>query len=87
MTPASIISFVFSTLSFLIFARVILSWIRISPYDPKWGQIVTTIYQLTDPIIEPVRRILPPMGGLDFSPIIVLFLLNMLRNFIIRLVI
>ncbi len=86
MTPALIISYIFRILSFLILARVILSWIRISPYDPRWGSLVTAIYQLTDPIIEPVRRILPPMGGLDFSPIIVLFLLNILQSFILGLV-
>lgn len=87
MGLVAIINLLFRILWFLILARVILSWVRVSPYHPTWGPIVTAIYQLTDPIIEPVRRILPPMGGLDFSPIVVLLLLDLLRSLIVSLLI
>ena len=52
-------------------ARAVLSWLPVSPSNP-FRRIV---YQLTDPLIEPVRRRLPGMGGFDFSPLIVILVL------------
>lgn len=82
---ASAINTLFQIFIFLIFARVIMSWVRPNPYHPTWGPIIRVIFQLTDPIMEPVRRLLPPMGGLDFSPIIVLFGLDLLRRLVLSL--
>jgi YggT family protein len=70
-------NFLFGALSILILIRVLMSWIpNLSPYNP----IVRLIYQLTDPILEPARRLIPPIGGLDLSPLIVLLLID----FVIR---
>lgn len=58
-------------LNFLFFAvlvRVILSWVAPDPYNP----FTAIMIQITEPVMAPVRRILPPMGGLDLSPLIVL---------------
>lgn len=66
----------------LILARVILSFTRTSPYHP----LVRLVYELTEPVLAPIRRILPPMGGLDFSPLIALLLLDLLRRLIYQLV-
>lgn len=82
-----IINLIFYTFYFLILARIIFSWIRVSPYDPTWGPILRFVYQMTDPIMEPVRRMLPPMGGLDFSPMVVLILAGVLRSILIQLLI
>ena len=79
------IDLIFRVLTFLIFARVIVSWIRVSPYHPTWGPIIRFIYQATDPIMEPIRRAIPPMGGLDWSPLIVLLALGFLRNIVFQL--
>ncbi|MDP6799577.1 MAG: YggT family protein [SAR202 cluster bacterium] len=60
-------------------ARVILSWIpvgRDSPFFP----IVTMVYQATEPILGPIRRLLPNFGGFDFSPLVVLLLLNFIQR-------
>ena len=84
---ANTINIIFRILSFLILARVILSWVRVSPWHPTWGPVVRFIYQVTDPIMEPVRRIMPPMGGLDFSPIIVLFGLDIIRVLVVNLLV
>ncbi len=62
-----------------LFARVILSWIpvgRDSPFFP----IVTIVYQTTEPILGPIRRLLPNLGGFDFSPLVVLLLLNFIQR-------
>jgi len=79
---ANIIDTIFNLLTLLILARVLMSWFRPDPYNP----IVRTIIDLTDPIMEPVRRLIPPVGGMDFSPIIVLIGLSFLQRIILSLV-
>ncbi|MCA9925209.1 MAG: YggT family protein [Anaerolineales bacterium] len=81
------INLFFQFLTILIFVRIIFSWIRVDPYHPTWGPILRFVYQITDPIMEPVRRIMPPMGGFDFSPIIVLFGLNFLNRLLISILV
>ncbi len=58
----------------LILARIVLSWVNIGSY-----QMRDLVFRITDPILEPIRRILPQMGGLDFSPFIVLILAQLLK--------
>lgn len=52
-------------------ARALLSWFRPQPGSPIWP-IADAIYRGTEPVLAPVRRILPPMGGLDLSVIVVI---------------
>lgn len=54
----------------LIFLEVILSWVN--PYAP----IAPTVRALTDPLMRPFRRMLPPIGGIDLSPIVVFLVLR-----------
>ncbi len=56
-----------------IFIRVILSWV--SPYAARQHSAVGLLNNLTDPLMRPARRMIPPMGGLDLSPIVVFILL------------
>jgi YggT family protein len=62
----------------IIIARILLSWAvsfgSIDPYHPA----VQFLSQITDPILEPVRNAIPPMGGFDLSPIVVLIGLQVL---------
>lgn len=60
--------------SFVILARVLMSWVNIDPYSP----LARIIFNLTEPLLAPVRRLLPPTMGMDFSPIIVMVLLQVL---------
>jgi len=62
----------------LILVRVVLSFIQISPYHP----LVQMVYQLTEPILQPIRNIMPRTGMIDFSPLIALLLLGLLRRLI-----
>lgn len=61
--------------SFVIIARAISSFFPISPSSPL-APIVDILYRLTEPVFAPVRRVLPPMGGLDLAPLVVLLVLN-----------
>ena len=83
----SLIQLICYALIILIFIRVAFSWFR--PSDPWRGPdfsnpIFRISYQLTEPILAPVRRLLPMGPGLDFSPMIVLFGLVFLQNVLAR---
>jgi YggT family protein len=61
----------------VLIVRVLMSWIRPDPYHP----FVRFIYNITEPVLEPIRRILPTGGiGLDLSPLIVFLLLHLLTR-------
>ena len=67
----------FATILYIaIFARVIISWINLAPGNP----LVTLIYQVTEPILAPIRRVLPKMGMLDLSPMIALLLIALIQR-------
>ena len=70
--------------SALIFAYVILSWIRV-PYSLSWLQ--RFLYDVCEPYIRIFRRLLPPVGPLDLSPLIAILVLYLLRLLINRVVI
>ena len=61
---------------FAIFVRIILSWVSPGQYNPATA-IITT---LTEPILRPVRRLIPPLGGFDISPIFVIIGLGALTR-------
>lgn len=79
----------FRFLYFLVVARVMMSWF---PIDLN-SKIVRFIWQVTEPILEPFRAILsklmPPRGGfyLDFSPVIALIVLNILKQTVISILV
>ena len=61
----------------LIVARVIVSWLA-----PSGGGVVAFIYQATEPILSPIRRVVPPSGGLDWAPLIAMVVLVVLERFV-----
>ena len=63
-------------LNVVIIARVILSWVKLSPSNP----IAIIIYGISEPMLTPVRRLLPNTGGLDFSPIVVIILIMVIQR-------
>jgi YggT family protein len=67
--------------SFIVLARVLMSWINIDPYSP----LARAIYNLTEPVLAPVRNILPPAAGLDFSPIVVILLLQVVGQILVSM--
>ena len=82
---ASIINAIYWILVILIFARFILSWIRPDPYHPTWGPVTRFVYQATEPLLAPIRRLLPASSGLDFSPMILLLALYFIRQILFNL--
>lgn len=81
-----IIQGLFTALRWLIFARIIISFlqvvVRIDPYNP----LIRFIYEITEPLMAPFRRIIPPIGGMDFSPIVLFLVLQISESIVIQLV-
>jgi YggT family protein len=82
-----IINIVYWILVIMLWARVIFSWVRPDPYNATWGPIVRFIYQVTEPLLAPIRRLLPGMSGLDLSPMILWFVLYFARSILINILV
>jgi len=65
----------------LIIGRVIVSWVA----PGGGGPVVAFIYQVTEPILAPIRRILPPTAGIDWSPLVAMVLLGLLTRVLTQL--
>lgn len=72
----------FTLLSLAILARVLLSWVRVSPYHPAVG----FLYRITEPILAPLRRAIPPIGMIDISPVIAIFLLQIIQKVLVAII-
>jgi len=81
MILIQVVNIAFTAFNLLILARVLLSWINADRYSP----VVQFIYRATEPILAPVRRILPPMGMMDFSPIVVIIAALIIKQIILQL--
>jgi YggT family protein len=68
---------------FLILAYVIMSWIRL-PYSPWLNRIQRFLYDVCDPYLRLFRRILPPLGPLDLSPMIAVIVLYVVDRVVVR---
>lgn len=68
-------------LTLAIFVRVILSWIQVRlPFG-----LSEFVWSVTEPILSPIRRSLPFMGGIDFSPFIAILLLQAIQSILLRI--
>lgn len=77
------VNIVFQVAALAILARVLVSWlpmagVRVDPYHP----VIRFLYQITDPILEPIRRF-TTFGMMDFSPIAALILLEIIRRVLV----
>lgn len=66
---------------FLLIARVVTSW----PTPTGGGGVVAFIYQVTEPILAPIRRAIPATGGIDWSPLVAMLLLGVLVRLLSQL--
>lgn len=71
----SLFNIIYWAVFILLLARMILSWTNIGGYE-----IRSLVFRLTEPMLEPIRRVLPQSGGIDFSPMVLLFGLLFLQR-------
>ena len=77
---AGLISFVLLLFIIAIVGVIILSWFPQQPDTPMYS-VFTFLRRVTDPVLEPLRRLIPPVGGvIDLSPMIVIFVLSIIRS-------
>ncbi len=81
-TLVSLISLVSTLFYLLILARIIFSWVQVDRYNP----VVNMIYQLTEPVLAPIRNLLPAMGTFDFSPLVALLLMEVVARVLTAIV-
>jgi YggT family protein len=78
---AVVIDYVLFFFMIVIIARAVLSWVSPDPYNP----IVRFIHGVTEPVLYQVRKRIPSiMGGIDFSPVIVILIIIFLQNFVVK---
>ena len=75
---SGILAALIQLLSLAIFLRAILSWVVRDPYNP----VVQFLDQITEPILQPIRQIMPRMGMMDLSPLVAIILLSILASLV-----
>ena len=78
---AVVIDYVLFFFLIVIVARAVLSWVSPDPYNP----IVRFIHSVTEPVLYQVRKKIPViLGGIDFSPVIIILIVIFLQNFVVK---
>lgn len=79
MSTQAVINLIFETLWWVILGRVLMSW-----FDPSGNYRISRIlYDMSESILAPARRILPTFGGVDWSPLVTMIALNLLQGFVV----
>ena len=77
---ARLTSLVLTLLFWAILIRAILSWVQPDPRNP----IVQFLDRVTGPILYPLQRIIPPLGGIDLSPLVAMLLIELLKGLLVN---
>lgn len=77
---ANILDIALNIYLWIIFARAILSWVNPDPYNP----IVQFLYKVTEPVLNPIRKMIPYGMGIDFSPLVVILAIYFMRSFVVK---
>jgi YggT family protein len=59
-----------------VFFRALLSWFPLDPHNP----LVTILYEITEPILDPLRRVIPRLGMIDITPLVAIILIQVIGN-------
>jgi len=76
---ATLVEFALSAYIWVIIGRAVISWVNADPYNP----IVRFLYEITEPALSRIRRVVPVIGALDLSPMILILALIFLRSFLV----
>ena len=73
---ANLVSSIFDLYILVVIVRVVMSWIGVQ----SGNQIVQFIYDVTEPVLSKIRGVVPPIAGLDLSPVVLIIALSLIRN-------
>ena len=80
MALAGLVDFLLTAYMWIIIGRAIISWVNADPYNP----IVRFLYEATEPLLSRIRNLIPlSMGGIDFSPMILILVIMFLQSFLV----
>lgn len=79
LAVAKLVNFILSAYIWVVIGRAVISWVNADPYNP----IVRFLVQVTEPVLSRIRRFLPPMGGIDLSPMLLIFAIIFLQSFLV----
>ena len=77
---AQLLNAVLTIYIWMILIRVLITWVNPDPFNP----IVQFLTRATHPLLEPFRRIIPPIGPIDISPMAALLVLQAIQHFVVR---
>lgn len=76
-TIIDVLSFLLYLYDILLLLRILVSFMRVDPYT---NSIARFLYNVTEPLLEPIRSVLPPVGMIDFSPMVAFILIIALQR-------
>jgi YggT family protein len=80
MAIAKLLDFLLTAYMWIIIGRAVISWVNADPYNP----IVRFLYDVTEPLLSRIRRVLPfDLGGVDLSPMILIMAIMFLQSFLV----
>jgi len=82
---ALIVHYLFEAIRWLIYARIIISLLQMFTRVDLYNPIVRFIYETTEPMMAPFRRLIPPVGGIDFSVILLWFVINLVESLVMQI--
>jgi len=81
------ISYLLTLYVYILIAAAVMSWLIafnvVNPRSPVVGVVGQFLYHVTEPVLRPIRNLLPNLGGIDISPVIVILLIIFIQNVII----
>ena len=77
-----VLNFIILFYYYALIASIVMSFVMMFSGNMNPHPILSLVWQITEPIMSPVRKVIPPMGGLDFSPIFIFLVIGLIRNFI-----
>jgi YggT family protein len=80
MALAQLLDFLLSAYMWIVIGRAVISWVNADPYNP----VVRFLHDITEPLLSRIRRLLPvSMGGIDFSPMLLILAIMFLQSFLV----
>lgn len=79
-TVAQLLDAALTLYTWIVIVRVLISWVSPDPFNP----IVQFLMRVTDPFLEKFRRIIPPLGMFDLSPLVAILVLQAAQHFLVR---
>ncbi len=80
MSLAQVLDFMLSAYMWIVIGRAVISWVNADPFNP----VVRFVYDVTEPVLSRIRQWIPiNMGGVDFSPVILILVIMFLQSFLV----